>query len=107
MGTNFFGGDKRDRTADLLHAMQALSQLSYTPGAVKERALYGLDTSLKTSSGEFSAFLRRQLFQHPGAADQRDDRIDRGGLSLPGQDHAQGHGQLRHLEAMPGHGVLD
>ncbi|MFM2069472.1 MAG: hypothetical protein RLZZ584_4381, partial [Pseudomonadota bacterium] len=22
---------KRDRTADLLHAMQALSQLSYTP----------------------------------------------------------------------------
>ena len=25
------GGDKRDRTVDLLHAMQALSQLSYTP----------------------------------------------------------------------------
>ena len=33
------GGDKRDRTADLLHAMQALSQLSYTPGTSKERAL--------------------------------------------------------------------
>src|SRR5690625_5699267 len=29
-----FGGGKRDRTADLLHAMQALSQLSYTPHAV-------------------------------------------------------------------------
>ena len=32
--TTFFaltGGGKRDRTADLLHAMQALSQLSYTP----------------------------------------------------------------------------
>ena len=28
----FFGGDKRDRTADLLNAIQALSQLSYTPG---------------------------------------------------------------------------
>ena len=28
---NFFGGDKRDRTADLLNAIQALSQLSYTP----------------------------------------------------------------------------
>jgi hypothetical protein len=28
---NYFGGGKRDRTADLLHAMQALSQLSYTP----------------------------------------------------------------------------
>jgi hypothetical protein len=27
----FSGGGKRDRTADLLHAMQALSQLSYTP----------------------------------------------------------------------------
>jgi hypothetical protein len=35
-----FGGGKRDRTADLLHAMQALSQLSYTPGVPrKERAL--------------------------------------------------------------------
>ena len=29
------GGDKQDRTADLLHAMQALSQLSYTPYAKK------------------------------------------------------------------------
>ena len=28
----FHGGDKRDRTADLLTASQALSQLSYTPG---------------------------------------------------------------------------
>ncbi len=26
-----FGGATRDRTADLLHAMQALSQLSYNP----------------------------------------------------------------------------
>ena len=29
--TQLFGGDKRDRTADLLNAIQALSQLSYTP----------------------------------------------------------------------------
>jgi hypothetical protein len=29
--TETFGGAKRDRTADLLHAMQALSQLSYSP----------------------------------------------------------------------------
>ena len=29
-----FGGAKRDRTADLLHAMQALSQLSYSPKSV-------------------------------------------------------------------------
>jgi hypothetical protein len=27
------GGAKRDRTADLLHAMQALSQLSYGPNS--------------------------------------------------------------------------
>ena len=33
-----FGGGKRDRTADLLHAMQALSQLSYTP-VTEERAV--------------------------------------------------------------------
>ena len=30
-----FGGDKRDRTADLLNAIQALSQLSYTPILVR------------------------------------------------------------------------
>ena len=42
----FDGGDKRDRTADLLNAIQALSQLSYTPrfavrrGAPCERWYY-------------------------------------------------------------------
>ena len=30
-GVIFCGGDTRDRTADLLKAIQALSQLSYTP----------------------------------------------------------------------------
>ncbi len=30
------GGAKRDRTADLLHAMQALSQLSYGPTGWKD-----------------------------------------------------------------------
>src|SRR3954464_9153772 len=34
------GGGKRDRTADLLHAMQALSQLSYTPLWVSSLKLY-------------------------------------------------------------------
>jgi hypothetical protein len=29
------GGAKRDRTADLLHAMQALSQLSYGPNFLR------------------------------------------------------------------------
>src|SRR3989338_5649942 len=37
--TVFLGGGKRDRTADLLHAMQALSQLSYTP-VPRKRAHY-------------------------------------------------------------------
>ncbi len=32
MNPGKIGGAKRDRTADLLHAMQALSQLSYSPG---------------------------------------------------------------------------
>ena len=31
----FYGGDKRDRTADLLNAIQALSQLSYTPRSLR------------------------------------------------------------------------
>jgi hypothetical protein len=35
-----FGGGKRDRTADLLHAMQALSQLSYTPDAAEQKQDY-------------------------------------------------------------------
>ena len=36
------GGDKRDRTADLLNAIQALSQLSYTPifGLLFRQLLY-------------------------------------------------------------------
>lgn len=35
----FFGGARRDRTADPLHAMQVLSQLSYSPGSI-EGAFY-------------------------------------------------------------------
>ena len=31
MYQRFFGGDGRDRTVDLLNAIQALSQLSYAP----------------------------------------------------------------------------
>ena len=35
-----YGGDKRDRTADLLNAIQALSQLSYTPTVRKSKYFY-------------------------------------------------------------------
>ena len=41
----FSGGGKRDRTDDLLHAMQALFQLSYTPYLFNEyysKLIYGL-----------------------------------------------------------------
>ena len=44
--TTFFaltGGGKRDRTADLLHAMQALSQLSYTPQVLKTNQTWHSD----------------------------------------------------------------
>ena len=34
-----YGGDKEDRTPDLLHAMQALSQLSYTPMCLVRKVL--------------------------------------------------------------------
>jgi len=40
------GGGKRDRTADLLHAMQALSQLSYTPVGFALRQLVLLRCSV-------------------------------------------------------------
>ncbi len=56
MGTRFTaffaltGGGKRDRTADLLHAMQALSQLSYTPQKTKVRTFKSLDNQLVNCS---------------------------------------------------------
>ena len=43
----FFGGAKRDRTADLLRAKQALSQLSYSPMV----GLNGLEPSTSRLSG--------------------------------------------------------
>lgn len=43
------GGDKRDRTADLLNAIQALSQLSYTPTAAQvQRNNCGVLTGIRT-----------------------------------------------------------
>ena len=48
------GGGKRDRTADLLHAMQALSQLSYTPAKRRRNytggRLYCQSTLAKTAA---------------------------------------------------------
>ena len=47
------GGDKRDRTADLLNAIQALSQLSYTPVAPRMWG-FGGETVIKLSDGGVS-----------------------------------------------------
>ena len=50
MGTGFLKkapGARRDRTADLLHAMQALSQLSYSPNlSLKEEGFYEVEGAL-------------------------------------------------------------
>ena len=50
------GGARRDRTADLLHAMQALSQLSYGPTR-EAAARYAADCTLSSVAG-------RRLCQH-------------------------------------------
>src|SRR6476469_1201467 len=77
------GGGKRDRTADLLHAMQALSQLSYTPGLsdaasfpANRRAL-NYSPKIRPVSNPVSDFQSRQ---HVVAGHQFQNRIQRGGL---------------------------
>ena len=57
-----FGGDKRDRTADLLNAIQALSQLSYTPifGSLFGQLLYYSIPAEFVNS--FFSFFQRPFF---------------------------------------------
>ncbi len=50
-----FGGAKRDRTADLLHAMQALSQLSYGPDVAENEMITGLHFYRKRFVEDFIA----------------------------------------------------
>ena len=54
-----FGGAKRDRTADRLRAMQALSQLSYSP------KLVGLGR-LELPTSPLSGVRSNQLSYRPG-----------------------------------------
>ena len=42
-----YGGDKGSRTPDLLNAIQALSQLSYTPGCTPKSSLTAYDYSIR------------------------------------------------------------
>ena len=59
------GGATRDRTADLLHAMQALSQLSYNP---KERVLFYRWTCTLSNiffkNSLFCIFYNQQIIQN-------------------------------------------
>ena len=52
----FLGGDNRDRTADLLNAIQALSQLSYTP-----ICSLGTGTIISNNSANVNPFLEKSL----------------------------------------------
>ena len=60
--TKNFGGARRDRTADLLHAMQALSQLSYGPtrGARK----YGTTRGMSRTRLRFALTRGRGIMVH-------------------------------------------
>ena len=60
------GGDKRDRTADLLNAIQALSQLSYTPMVVEPLIFLGFRViQLPCCAGHFTDRAYSQLSHTP------------------------------------------
>src|SRR5271170_7556595 len=67
--TDFIGGARRDRTADLLHAMQALSQLSYGPTRGR-RTLRSRSDVVKQMAGACARVSLRSLARkgaHPAA----------------------------------------
>ena len=61
-----YGGDKGDRTPDLLHAMQALSQLSYAPArfALTKGSIAKSTYLVKT---EFSVHRSGNMVSHASA----------------------------------------
>jgi hypothetical protein len=64
---DFIGGARRDRTADLLHAMQALSQLSYGPTRGRRNLRRGLGLVKRGRGARHrSARLSRQARQRLG-----------------------------------------
>ena len=99
------GGDKRDRTADLLHAMQALSQLSYTPKRTLVPRLtpeccpwcvYSEETGLCTKSGtNASRASRRPRCGRANSGHRRTRRCPR----APDRDSARPHRQMPGAQA--------
>jgi hypothetical protein len=80
------GGARRDRTADLLHAMQALSQLSYGPterhAKVRKRRRAVKKEQARPNSGLPTGIpgpipSRGEALQDTLSTDERDRRIDR------------------------------
>src|SRR5712671_1773850 len=78
------GGARRDRTADLLHAMQALSQLSYGPtwrrGTLPDRGQFVKKMNkLRAPKGSRFGQARQRL----GLAENCQSRIDGWGHCAP------------------------
>ena len=58
------GGGKRVRTADLLHAMQALYQLSYTPNAARlSQIMWGIVNDFDGKSGCKKMSINHKIFR--------------------------------------------
>ena len=96
------GGARRDRTADLLHAMQALSRLSYGPDSLPLVAtggrLYVTRQPLSRQCAflnEFNALLHAA--QGSGPARQAQCVVYRGRDTGAGDKHAQGLRQPGHF----------
>ena len=70
--TSTDGGARRDRTADLLHAMQALSQLSYSPEKTEGR-FYGYKNSLSSHHNPMGAIESVVFLSYPGNWRQKID----------------------------------
>ena len=73
------GGARRDRTADLLHAMQALSQLSYSP---KRGAGRYVSNGIKSRNPS-----RDKTPEHPLFSEDFQGLIDRGRNRPARHDH--------------------
>ena len=73
------GGGTRDRTADLLHAMQALSQLSYTPRSKEGRIVEMRQRLVKCFFVFLCLFVvvsRQQAFEYQFAWEKCNNSID-------------------------------